>query len=686
MPMATGAPAKPSGVRFAPYWALASILLGTVLLYLPVLHTAFCADDYLFLDQVRGRSLWEALLAPDPLSNFFRPISRQVYFWVIAGLTQESPFAFRVGNLVTLLGLVTLLWALARRLAGDRAATVAAAFVALHYAADVPVRWACGSQELLSVTGALAALLLHVSGRRRWAGVAMLFAALSKEVVLLTPILAIIMDRREREPWTAPLRRAWPLGVAAIAWAACYLALPARRAGQSAQVEFDLVNNPLAALLHLLQVIPGAEWVSGAGRAGGEAFTAVLPFVLASVALVMVWRQSANSGSKASRSPLVARPVHLALIWVALAVAPITAVASLWSAYYYLFAMCGVGLLLGALLGRAPIWVVLIALGALAAGSAQARYLPGFGMGHTAWTSASHINAAYIDRSNRVTASYLASLQRAYPRLPQGSTVYFGGLAGNVAFQRGDGPLLRWAYRDTSLRSYYMYAFSKQTVRPGPMMFFLASGDTLAEMPQGEDLLLRVAFGQVLSDHLGAAREVLDAAEVRDAWSARLSYWRAWLHWAGGDTAAAHRELGRAGYGVAVGNSSVRDLVLAQLAAGDTARAVTTARLATREHPLDAAAHGLLADLLLIVDREDVDAAIEALAARVLAPDDPTGWYRWAMVQADRDRPLEAYASLQQYFVRGGGAAQGDAEAQRLAASLKAAIPAGSVDPEQRPR
>lgn len=674
---------KPGLPRWLP---LVFVLLGTVVLYLPVLHTAFFADDYLFLDQVRGRSLWGALLAPDPLSNFFRPVSRQLYFWVIASLTHESPFAFRVGNLATLLGILVLLWAVVRRLAGERPAIFAAAFVALHYAADVPVRWACGSQELLSVLGALAALLLHLRGRRNWAGVAMLFAALSKEVVLLTPLIAIVADRRALEPWRAACKRAWPMAVAGVVWGLCFLLLPARRAAQGAQVAFDPGNNPLAALAHLAQVVPGLEWVPGRFGAAAQAGATWLPASAAIIALVLVWRMPGRAPTPSAAAPSHRHALATGLVWVALAVVPIMAVTSLWSAYYYLFAMCGVGLLLGVLMARMPVAIAATALALLAFGSANGRHQPDFGMGRDPWTYASHINAAYIERSNRVTEGYLHSLRRAHPALPAGSTLFFGGLAGNVSFQRGDGPLLRWAYRDTSLKSHYMYGFSQQTVRPGPLFFFLASGDTLVELEPGPDLLLRVAFGLVLSDHADAASDALDLAEQRQMWSPRLSYWRAWTRMARGDSSGARRDLARAGFAPEPGPAGGREAVLARLAAGDTLGARAAAIQATGRRPLDAAGHGLAADLMLISDRNDPDAAIEAFAARVLAPADPTGWYRWAMVQADRDRPLEAYESLQASLRLGGPAGQNDEPARRLAESIKAAIPRGTIDPEQRPR
>src|SRR6187397_3345814 len=81
--------AAPRSARALEWLALALVLAGVVVLYVPALGTQFFADDFLFLDQVRGRSLWQALLAPDPLSNFFRPVSRQLYFWIVAGLTHE---------------------------------------------------------------------------------------------------------------------------------------------------------------------------------------------------------------------------------------------------------------------------------------------------------------------------------------------------------------------------------------------------------------------------------------------------------------------------------------------------------------------------------------------------------------------------------------------------------------------
>ncbi len=678
--------------RLLPWLALGLILAGAVVLYLPALHTGFFADDYLFLDQVRGRSLLESLRAPDPLSNFFRPVSRQLYFWIIAGLTHESPVAFRVGNLITLLALITLLFALVRRLAGGRAAVFAAAFMALHYTADVPVRWACGSQELLAVTWALAAILLHVSGRPVWAGAAMLLAAFSKEVVLLAPIVAIVADHQPNERWSATVRRALPLGIAVLVWGLVFLSMPHRRVAQATEVEFDLVKSPLAALAHLVQVIPGLEWVPGGFDAMPHTLPPFLPLAAAIVALVLVWRgrgRAAGAARSASAprkmAPQRGQVVLTGLVWVAVAVAPVVTVALLWSAYYYLFAMCGVALVIGALIARTRVVVAAALLLVAAWGSANARALPEFGLGRDAWTPVSHINASYIDRANRITASYLGSLERAYPKLPSGSTVYFAGLQSNVAFQRGDGPLLRWAYRDASLRAYYINAFSKQTARAGPLLFFVGSGDTLREMEHGPDLFLRVAFGMIVSDQVTGAGDALEVASERQPQDLRVPYWQAWVCYAAGDTAEAAQLLRRAGYAPVAGTAGGRDAAVARLTAGDTLGAVAIARRGVYEHAFDAAAHGLAADLMLIRHRRDPEAAIEAFAARTIAPQDPYAWRRWAMIQMDRQRTLESLASFRKYFHLGGVAAQSDTEARQWAQSLRSSIPRGVIDPEQMP-
>ncbi len=639
---------------------------------MPAIHTAFFADDFLFLDQVRDKTLGQALATPDPLSNFYRPISRQLYFWCVAGVSNESELAFHVTGLIAYVGLLSLLFLVARRLAGNYAATFATALMAVHYTADVPIRWACGSQELLSVSGALATILLHLSGRRGLATVTMALAALSKEVVLLTPAIAAIADRRPGESLITAAKRAWPLMIGVGIYGAVWLFAPHTR--QAAGTEAELHPwGPVATYVHLIQVMLGAE------ARKGEMFrlpTVGPPLVSLALGLLALFGAGAAAryaGLVSRRKPagVSAKPeaggvrvqasarrhaMVTGVAWALLAVVPVIAVAILWSAYYYLYAMCGVAIALGAALSALPRGWAMAAFALLAWGSNSARHVDEFATPRSPWTEASHINKFYIERATRYCGLYLEDLRALKPELPPRSTLFYAGLRGNIAFQVADGPFVRWAYRDTSLRSYYLNNFSLDKARRGPLFFFIGAGDSLVELEGGPDLYAQIAYGMLVSEWPPGARDALRLDLERNPSDIRANYWIAWCHLAAGDRDSAIAALGRAGYVADVGPAPERAHALELSTAGDLSGALTVMTHAVFRHALDPAAHGLLADLYLVRDPDDPAGAIEALAARLLAPEDPVAWRRWAMVQTQRQRYLEALASFERYFKLAGNA------------------------------
>src|SRR5262249_22491396 len=156
----------------------------------------------------------------------------------LSAISGASPVFFHAANLALLLLAIALFWLLARRVLGAPAALVAASLLALQHAADVPVWWASGSQDLLALCLALLALLLYVSGRRMAAALPFLLALLAKEVIALTPLIAMWLDRREGERWPAALRRAWPLLAAVAVWAGALAFVTLRRplAGLAAHI------------------------------------------------------------------------------------------------------------------------------------------------------------------------------------------------------------------------------------------------------------------------------------------------------------------------------------------------------------------------------------------------------------------------------------------------------------------
>ena len=691
------------------------IVLGLILIAAAVLHGGalrlpFFADDYLFLDQVRHRSLFEVLAARDPIGNFFRPFGRQFYFWGLSRITAQSSVAFHAVNLGLFLGILTLLFSLTRRLAGLRAAAVATAFLAVHYAADVPVRWVSGSQDLIAVAGAMLALWLLVRGRGAWAGLSLFLALLSKETVVLTPLLGILAARRPGESWRASAQRAWPLFAGVAAWAVLYVAMSNRHRG-GAEIGHD-PSVVLAAFVHLLQVTIGAEWRKDAPmrflelEPSGLVIT-VSAVIVAGVALLWAWGSgvarpaasvarapkakergaAARAGKRRPASaapPAASEPATTGLAlwtgvaWALVGALPVAAVASIWSAYFYLFALCGVALALGALAARMPRVAAAGLVALLAWGSENGRQLDEFYTGPSAWSAESHVNRFYIDRAMSRIRSYLVSMKREYPTLPPRSTIFWTGVPSFLAWQAGDGPLVRWAYSDSSLRSYYLAAgFTVERAQRGPVFFLQVSGDSLKDLSRSPRYYKEMALSMVLGEKFEAALAALTIDLQRGPDDTLTKYWLAFVRRANGDTTGTTRLLTEAGAKPRAGPSPMVALARARAAVHDTAGARAIALQAVEEYALDPQTHSVLADMMLSHVSENASCVMEALAHRVLAPGDPQAWRRWAYIQGVSRRYLEAYTSIQHYFAIGGARAQADSAALDWREELRRTQPGG---------
>ena len=643
------------------------ILLAAAWLHRGALRAPFFADDFLFLDRTLGRSLWDAWLAPDPIGNYLRPVGRQLWFGTLSALSGASPAVFHAANLALLLVAITLFWILARRVLGARAALVAASLLALQHAADVPVWWASGSQDLLALCLALSALLLYLSGRRRMAALPFLLALLAKEVIALTPLIAAWLDRRERERWTAALGRAWPLLAAIGLWAAALAFVTLRQplAGLAAHVGWpELVATPL----HLLQTALGAEWSVG---------WRVRPPTLSWIALVafVAWK-----GSALPQRTTPSHAIHAGALWAILGAAPVVMVAGIWSAYYFLFATCGTAWAIAAALARRPAWTQALVVALLGWSCENARRLPEFATAADPWATLSHVNLRYLERGMAASEQYLRDLRHARPSLPPRSTLFFSQVPSKVAFQAADGPLVRWAYRDTSLRSYYLTHFRLEDAQRGPVFFFQASRGTLHEI-QGADSLQRIALGLLLSDAPAAARDVWRLDYTREP-AHGTAYRLGWIELGLGRPDSARAWLERGGATPDAGPAPEVRAAYERVTAGDTARAIAIAVQGVQRHTLDPGIHALLADLLLVHEGVGDPAVTESYAAQVLAPQAPASWRRWGMVCYLRGRFPQASTSLERYFTLAGAAGQADSEAQRVLAEARRRMPGGELAQE----
>ena len=702
------APAAPRDLHFV--YAVAALAIAAVVTHVRSFGAPFFADDWLFLDQVRFRSLAQVLASPDPIGNYFRPLGRQVWFWVMARLGGESPFVFHLANLLCLVGAVILLAVLARRLAGPLAGVVSAAFLALHYAADVPVLWVSGSQELLSLVLALAALVLYQRGQRIAAAAAYLGALLSKEVVVLLPLVAVALDA-PGVGMRARVRRAWPLAVALAAWLALAAWAMARRGGAGAPLSLSAAG-PVAAIVLLVRVALGLEWLVGAlpfshptdpGPAAllavGAAGLAVLSMAptrpVAEAKPKRAPRRERAARATPASAPPPAAPVlatarldpasgmRAGALWALAGALPVAVVAQVWSAYYFLFAIAGTGLALGSLLAwkRAPAWLAAVIVAVAGLASSQARGLEEFATAPSAWGGQSHVNRFYLERGMRVITRGLDDMRAAIPHPQPGTTFFFAGLPPFAAFQVADGPLVRGAYRDSSLRGHYLSELTRERLARGPwaVFFYDMPSGRLIDRSHDPGVFVSSALGQMLNDRLDIAQAALDAAGMRSEDAYTRNYLSALVAWGRGDTLRAKDLFLKVPRGLGRYGGNVRPGARARIMAGDTLAAVHLLRTALANNVLDADLHGALAEVLLLIPATESEGELEAFAARIMDPASPAAWRRWAFVLAKENRQRESIRAIDRYLALRPQATTDDPDALKLREVQVRMLPGGDL-------
>ncbi len=353
-------------------------VLVAALLAWPGLFLGYVWDDFLFLKQVPIRSLRDLL--PDPSAPFYRPVSRQLYFTLLAAAGPAGAIVGHLVNLLLLAAVVLLLARLAARLAGPPAGTVAGlAFAALGVAPFL-VAWVSGAQDLLAMLFLLAALHLELSGRSAAAWVAAALAVLSKETAALAlPALALL-------PWVlgrgrGPLARAAiRYGAIAALWAVVHSGVHHLASSGSlvpGEFGYDGLRHPghwLPFAGRYLLTLLNVPISRPAAVAAPRLLAAIPALALAALAL-LAWRPAVESAARPSRPrtgrvllfcALLALPALLASAMIIRACVP----------YYAAFPALGTSIALGLLLGPRHAAVRVAFLAAFLAAGVWARGAP----------------------------------------------------------------------------------------------------------------------------------------------------------------------------------------------------------------------------------------------------------------------------------------------------------------------
>ena len=224
------------------------LLLSIVsLAYVNTLSNQFTMDDELYIQQNPQVThfTWPALLAPNHITNVFRPLTFATLAlnWKLQG---AHPWGFHLLNLLLHAAVTLLLYALLSALLeeithGKTIAFLAALLFAVHPIHTEAVTSIAGRPELLAAGFLLAAWLLHLRDQPIPALLCFALALLSKEsAAAFLPLVAV--GDYARAKWKPPQRYAAIGAVTAI-----YLCLLWKvQGGRFGQHGISLLDNPLA--------------------------------------------------------------------------------------------------------------------------------------------------------------------------------------------------------------------------------------------------------------------------------------------------------------------------------------------------------------------------------------------------------------------------------------------------------
>jgi len=608
---------------------VSAAVTGLTLLYWPALTTGFLNDDYLFLEDALRPGWTESITSlTGPLGNYFRPVSRGLYFELLLPLLGLDPLGYHLVNFGFFLAALVLLADLLRVFLPRAGVMVGLLYFATLPFHGVNLRWISCSQDLLALVFVLAAVALFRRGRTAWAALGYLAAVFSKESSLPLPLLLLLWPAATPGPpnWGARLRRVWPLGVVSLLWIAVTLSM---RAGGTRGAPLSLgPSGIVAAYVHQLQSLLGLDHPAGML----ESFVRHGPLPLALMALaplaVLLGKRAAAAvgATEAHTAPSEpARPPvwKFGAVWL-LAFGFVTApVAHTWSSYYYTLAAVGAALAVGQLarwIGPAG-WLALC--GILLWWNAAGTGIRAFAVKDHPWQWTSHLTSFYFERAAELTDTLGHQLRTLVPAPQPRTRFFFAYLPSWAGFQMGNGAQLRILYRDPTLESYFLSQFSESTAAGNPCRFLGWNGERFATLyPLGSDEFFQIGsdllvLGRPAGANFAFRRGLLAGENPIDHY-----YWLGWSELWLGRRAAAEEAWRRFG----ASDDSARWFTRMRLARmalidrGDSLEARRQLIMAIRSGIGRPEAHAVLGKLLL--DRRPKYGLLELQVAIYLKPND----------------------------------------------------------------
>lgn len=448
------------------------VILGglAAVLYLPSLWLPFIGDDYVFLDEVRGASFFRLWSFRNTQFEWYRPWSREVYFWALQSIAGLHPAIYRLSGLLLWLASLGLYASIVRRLTSPRVAIVASMGAVTLALWATPVLWISGSQDLWMVFFGLSTILLVSRGSWGWGLVTFLGALLSKETAAVFAIIvtafALLFPQKSVR---VTIARTLPYWCVLLAWFFIHPTLHRRLLGHWVMAPGG--EQPVAASTVVAKTLLSVVNLDIAPRpaemGGAEWMRLVCAVALAVAGTSWLLRPRLSEASiQPSR-----RVAAFAGIWALAGWAPLVLPSIGWHAYYGCVGALGAWLAIAVWLDsrRQLVLPVITALAILQ-------------WSHANTMSWDWGNEWYQRRAGSFLNGIRTNLQQQYPTLPAHSRVYFGHLPNNIGLVAGQSPAIRVWYADSTLQAdFYSKYRPRQPTEPTGQDYFFRF-DTLSGM------------------------------------------------------------------------------------------------------------------------------------------------------------------------------------------------------------
>ena len=554
----------------------------------------FFADDFHMLDVARRVPLFDLLGGQHGIFPWYRPLSRELYFWLV---THAGPLELVLARVLSL-GAVALaalqLRALGARWFSPRAGVIAAVlFIGFGFTKFL-LSWGSGFQDLLATALLLLAVREHTEQRGARALLWAVLACFAKETAALVfPLLMLhtLMNRPLRSGW-----REWlPQTVALALTAAVHLLVRQtwHSGGRSAEVVRS-ASELTAALLRLLGGFLGPIDAPGPVTLGLAAVAMVASVLLVTQASAKPRRAAADAPDRTPALFVVLATVAgLTPLLLGQAMGVVTA-----SSYYAYSAVPWLCLLVAVALAPLPQLVSVAAVAVLVGGNTLAL---GYRAPDLSSASAWEFRDWDWNESMRLSAiaeRYGEDLRTLLAARPESTVVLFSEMPEGAFFQSEDGPATRECLRDRTARSYWLNA---PPYGLDPSRFALLSLDAgtkhLVPFEPDEQERSKLAASSVAAGEVATAWVYANAGAPGAAAGADsrfdFHYYAALAALIGEGVAGARRELARIGLDDTTGAAPEHWATLAVGPSGP----LHAPMLAVLRRPLDARTHLALADV-----------------------------------------------------------------------------------------